>query len=63
MRDMAEQQRAKALKEWRRPIDEKVGMETARSRAMQGKYPVGSWHAWALDTVYGPPGSAKEAAE
>lgn len=63
MRDMAEQQRAKALKEWRRPIDEGVGAETARNRAKQGKYPVGSWHAWALDTVYGPPGSAKEAAE
>lgn len=63
MKDIAEQQRSKALKEWRRPIDTDVGAETARNRAKKGDYPVGSWHAWALDTVYGPVNSAKEAAE
>lgn len=61
MKDAAEQQRAKALKEWRAVIDTEVGAEVAKSRAMQGKYPPGSWHAWALDTVYGPVNSAKEA--
>lgn len=57
-RDMRIVQR-QAIADERRAIIEQVSVEEARVRVKQGRYPVGSRFYWAIETMAGPPGSAK----